>query len=112
MMKFEHFERGYLLPDGCKDLIDAINLRAQQKAKTFLGPVEAPSMLAPTLHGELLVPELTTVAQLAALLKQKPFKIIADLMELGVFATLNQLLSFKAIYQIAHKYGYAARRSG
>jgi len=25
-MNFEHFERGYLLPKGCKDLIDVITL--------------------------------------------------------------------------------------
>jgi transcription elongation factor Elf1 len=30
-MSFEHFERGYLLPVGCKDLMDVIELQAQPK---------------------------------------------------------------------------------
>jgi hypothetical protein len=30
-MSFENFERGYLLPKGCKDLIDAIRLPAYSK---------------------------------------------------------------------------------
>lgn len=35
-MSFEHFERGYLLPKGCKDLIDVI--RISPHAKIFLKP--------------------------------------------------------------------------
>ena len=35
------------------------------------------------------------VRDLAEQLKQKPFKIIADLMELGVFATVNQAIDEK-----------------
>src|SRR6516164_8645979 len=30
-MSFEHFERGYLLPKGCKDLIDVIGLAPHSK---------------------------------------------------------------------------------
>jgi hypothetical protein len=37
-MSFEHFERGYLLPAGCKDLIDVIELKSQPEAKVFLKP--------------------------------------------------------------------------
>ena len=43
-------------------------------------------------------------------LKQKPFKIIADLMELGTFANLNQPLSFQTVCQVVRKYGYTAKR--
>src|SRR5437016_1995932 len=109
-MSFENFERGYLLPKGCKDLIDVINLQAMPHAKIFLKPASPPPKQPPTMKGDLLVSEHTTVRQLATLLGQKPFEIIADAMELGVFANVNQPLAFEAISQIAWKYGYTARR--
>ena len=52
-----------------------------------------------------------TVRELAEALKQKPFKIIADLMELGTFANVDQEVSFKVIAKVAQKYGYIAKRS-
>lgn len=118
-MNFEHFERGYLLPTGCKDLIDAINLQAKSDAldflprlhaKTFFKPSGAPSQLPP-IKGELVVSKRASVEELAELLGQKPFKIIADAMNLGIFATVKQSLPFGTIQQIARKYGYIAKRS-
>ena len=109
-MDFEHFERGYLLPKGCKDLIDVIHLHGHPDATIFLKSAPNPSQPAPPFHGELVVPEHTTVAELAQLLKQKPFKIIADLMQLGVFATANQSLGFEAVARIARAYGYMAKK--
>ncbi len=95
-MSFENFERGYLLPNGCKDLIDAIKLQEKQQP--------------PAIKGDLLVSEHSTPRELADLLGQKPFKIIADALDLGIFATVNQSLGFEAISQIARKYGYIAKR--
>ena len=46
------------------------------------------------------------VRELAVQLKQKPFKIIADLMELGVFANVNQAIDEKIAQQICAKYGF------
>ena len=110
-MSFEHFERGYLLPKGCKDLIDAIHLQAMPPGKIFLKPASFPSKPPPPVKGDLLVPGPTTVGELASLLGQKPFKIIADAMELGIFANVNQPLAFEAIARIARKYGYVAKRT-
>ncbi len=45
-------------------------------------------------------------ANLATQLKQKPFKIIADLMGLGVFATVNQAIDEKIAQQLCAKYGF------
>ncbi len=45
------------------------------------------------------------VRELAEALKQKPFKIIADLMEAGVFATVNQAIEEKTAVQVCAKYG-------
>ena len=110
-MEFENFERGYLLPKGCKDLIDVINLQATPPAKIFLKQGSALPNQPPAMKGELLVSEHTTVKELAALLGQKPFTIIADAMQFGIFVTVGQPLGFKAIFQIAAKYGYTAKRA-
>ena len=111
MTEFEHFERGYLLPKGCKDLIDVINLRPPPAAKIWLEPGPALASQPPPGGAELCVPEPITVAELASLLKQKPYRIIADLMQLGVFATLSQCVGFEVVSKICGKYGYIAKRS-
>ncbi len=46
------------------------------------------------------------VRELAERLRQKPFKIIADLMSLGVFATVNQTVEEKTAVQLCAKYGF------
>lgn len=46
------------------------------------------------------------VRELAEQLKQKPFKIIADLMETGVFASVNQAIDEPIAQKICAKYGY------
>jgi hypothetical protein len=64
----------------------------------------------PPKTAELIVPEQMTVKELADALKQKPFKIIADLMGLNVFATVDQQISFEVISEVSRKYGYATKR--
>ena len=46
------------------------------------------------------------VRELAEQLKQKPFKIIADLMELGVFANVNQGIEEPVAQKVCAKYGF------
>jgi len=46
------------------------------------------------------------VRELAEQLKQKPFKIIADLMEVGVFANVNQPIEEGIAQRICAKYGF------
>jgi len=46
------------------------------------------------------------VRELAEQLKQKPFKVIADLMEAGVFANVNQAIDEKIAQLICAKYGF------
>jgi translation initiation factor IF-2 len=46
------------------------------------------------------------VRELAEQLKQKPFKIIADLMEAGVFANVNQAIDEAVAQRICAKYGF------
>ena len=92
-------ERGYL--------IDASKRKPYQQPKP---PAPAPAPLPATVD-ELVFPNLTTVRVLARLLKQNPFRIIADLMGFGVFATTDQILDFEAVSGVARKYGFIAKRA-
>lgn len=64
----------------------------------------------PPLVGRITVPERMTVLELADALKQKPFQIIASLMEVGTFVTLHQQITFDLIAQVARGYGYEAEK--
>ena len=109
-------KRGYLLPPGCKDLIDALNLKSPPKPE--LPPIlQKPKIKASSslpvlpIVGELLVPDMMTVAMLAKALKQKAYYIVADLMEMGLFASAHQQLPFDTIAKVAQKYGYIAKKA-
>jgi len=112
-------QRGFLLPEGCKDLIDVLKLKPRLELLKlplqvfdFQPKQQQYPALLPAIVGQIVVTEQTTVAKLAALLGRKPFQIIGDLMEIGVFASLHQLLGFEAISKIARKYGFIAIRTG
>jgi hypothetical protein len=93
-------ERGYL--------IDA------SKLKPCHGPkLQSPSHPAPLppIIGELVIPEWTTVSALARLLGQKPFQIIADLIQLKIMATVNNKIEFEVSSKVARKYGFIAKRA-
>jgi translation initiation factor IF-2 len=67
---------------------------------------QAPKFVAPTSGEVIIIKPPIVVRELAAQLKQKPFKIIADLMGLGVFATVNQAIDEKIAQQLCAKYGF------
>ena len=124
-MENEFMRRGYLLPPGCKDLGDALKLThnpspdAWVLGSSYLPPSKfdtAPEPSVgkeplPVIKGQIFILPGTTVQRLTALLGQKPFQIIADLMKIGVFATLNSLLDFKTISKVARMHGFIAIRS-
>ena len=149
-MEQEFINRSYLLPPGCKDLIDVLNLKAKQqslstwtmdvsklkpkpvklspskldlflealkKSKVSLlklepkQPASQTAAALPPIVGELVVPAGTTVLQLAALLGQKPFQIIEDVVELGFFVFPSDRLSFEIISKVARKHGFLAIRA-
>jgi Translation initiation factor IF-2, N-terminal region len=118
-MENDFMKRGYLLPEGCKDLIDVLKLKphlppggwfdlSELKPQLLKPPQSFP---LPPITGEIIIPEGTSVLQLAALLGRKPFRIVADLMDIGVFANVNQLLDFETISKVARKYGYTVRKA-
>jgi len=78
---------------------------AREPAKTGSQPAQ-PKFFAPAGGEVIIIKPPIAVRELATQLKQKPFKIIADLMELGVFANVNQAIDEKVAQQLCAKYGF------
>ena len=68
-------------------------------------PVEARPILPSDAKVITIKPPIA-VRDLAEQLKQKPFKLIADLMEVGVFANVNQSIDENVAAKICAKYGF------
>ena len=69
-------------------------------------PPPVPKFVGP-LTGEMIsIKPPIVVRDLAEQLKLKPFKLIADLMELNVFANVNQSIDELVAQKICAKYGY------
>jgi translation initiation factor IF-2 len=77
---------------------------AREPAKPAAAP--SPKFVAPATGEVIVIKPPIVVRELAVQLKQKPFKIIADLMELGVFANVNQAIDEKIAEQLCAKYGF------
>jgi hypothetical protein len=128
-MENEFMKRGYLLPEGCKDLMDALKLKGPQYLSARSLPLILPEKAIKVwgakafkwakafkaaipnvpIKGVLTIPREISVVQLAAMLGQKPFQIIADMMMLGVF--LDKELDFKTASRIAQKHGFIVKRA-
>jgi len=70
-------------------------------------PSKVEPQFVPPATGEIVtIKSPIVVRELAEHLKQKPFKIIADLMESGVFANVNQSIDENVAARICAKYGF------
>jgi hypothetical protein len=107
-MENEFMKRGYLLPKGCKDLSDVLKSKVEPGAYTPKRLAPAP---LPPITGVMSVPSCMTVRELAETLSQKPYQIIADLMEIGVFVQVSQKIEFDVISRVVRKYGYLAKKA-
>jgi hypothetical protein len=67
-MNDDFTKRGYLLPEGCKDLIDVPKYKPKAKPPAPASPLP--------ITGELAVSDRLTIQQLATILKQTPYKIL------------------------------------
>jgi hypothetical protein len=117
VMEHDYMSRGYLLPDGCKELYDALMLKHQPghypiaKLQTEIAQLPKEREPLPPVKGEIIIPAQTTTVQLAALLGQKPALIVADLMQMGVFSGASQPLNFETIRRVARKHGFIAKKA-
>ena len=108
-------KRGYLLPEGCKDLshVGKPKLKLDLLSQYLSKAVAAKSAMSlPPVTRQIVIPPHTTVKKLAALLGQKPFRIICDLVQLGTFATVNDSLEFHMISDVARMHGFLAIYTG
>ncbi|MEI9961529.1 MAG: translation initiation factor IF-2 N-terminal domain-containing protein [Limisphaerales bacterium] len=78
----------------------------QQREPAKPAAPQAPKIALPSDAQVIVIKPPIVVRELAAQLKQKPFKIIADLMGLNVFATVNQAIDEKIAQQLCAKYGF------
>jgi translation initiation factor IF-2 len=67
---------------------------------------QQPKFVAPAGGEVIVIKPPISVRELATQLNQKPFKIIGDLMGLGVFANVNQAIDEKIAQQLCAKYGF------
>ena len=100
-------KRGYLLPGGCKDLLDVLRLKAKCMPKHRR---PAPPVLSSSDVVELEVPDQLSVAQLAGLLGENSADILFELIKLGIYKTISQPLDFETISLVLQKYGFLAKR--
>jgi hypothetical protein len=144
MMYYDYNKRSYLLPPGCKDLIDWLRLEEQKKRASIQLPMlqglpglqggeifiagtqkilgawklkkkkseesQADSPGIPSIR-EVVIPDEILVRELAKIAGQKPFKIIADLMEIGIFQNVTQKIGFETASRVLKKYGVIAKKA-
>src|SRR6266446_5990721 len=99
--------RGAPAPSGPS--VPGARFPAAQKsggAKQPESPAAPAKILLPADAKVISIKPPIVVRELAEQLKQKPFKIIADLMEAGVFANVNQAIDETIAQRICAKYGY------
>jgi hypothetical protein len=117
-MENEFMKRGYLLPEGCKDLSDVAHLKTKQdKLSQFVALTTMTKMAMlpaplPPVTKQVFISPLTTVKKLADLLESQPFEILCDLRKLGVFAVMESTLDFQAISDVARMHGFLAIKAG
>ncbi len=59
---------------------------------------------------EVFLPEQVVVAELAEVLSLKPFRVIADLMDFGIYVAASHSLDFNAAANVCSHHGAVARR--
>ena len=110
-------DRGDLRRDRGRDR--GRDARGKAPATRSTGPASAPSRaepakpvvsapkFVPLTTGEVITMKAPIVVRdLAEQLKRKPFQLIADLMEAGVFANVNQAIEEPVAQKLCAKYGF------
>ena len=93
------------LPSEFEQLVD------EPKPKQKRSPAPKYRRPLPPIVGELVIPEQTTVGELAALLDQTKFQIHADLLGLGVSLNSKQTPEYEIITKVARLHGFIAKRT-
>jgi len=104
-MKRDFSKRGYLLPKGCKDLVDVLKQKGGQSEVPSIRTLDLPPII-----GELSLPPVMAVRELARCLNRRPSRIIADLrMLFGDTLSARHTIQFYQIQQVVRLYGFSAK---
>jgi len=93
-------KRDYLLPKGCKDLVDALNQQNQQ-----------PSPLPP-VKCTVQLPAFVSLRYMAELAEQHPFAILVMMHKLRIPGGLTRSVRFADAQRILQMYGIWATPEG
>ena len=103
----------FLLPDGCKDLIDALRLNQQSDEAASSPDAPSTSFVSPQpLHASIPLADPVVVRDLASALHLKPFEVIHALMQFDVFASMDTQLDFVTASALCSHFGVVATRVG
>lgn len=106
-MYFDYSKRDYLLPPGCKDLIDVLKLN--QSTQPLWQPVQRRRRkTVPPITKHVTLPDTVSVKQLIEVAGKKPFCIIADLMDLGLFVNIDGTVTFDIAARVLRWHGIMA----
>ena len=100
----------FLLPDGCKDLIDALRLQRQIDGAESSQDGPSSTQLPQLLPTSVALPDPVVVRDLASALHLKPYQVIGSLMQFNVFASFNTELDFDTASKLCSYYGVAATK--
>lgn len=110
-MDHDYAKRGFLLPEGCNDLVDVFKFQNPESCAVLLD-VRARSThceLMPQILGELAIREPITVQELAALVGQHPSRVIGDLLDISIYSSVATEVRFGAASKVARRYGFKAK---
>jgi hypothetical protein len=109
--------RGYLLPSGCKDLIDVLKSNAKKSASIQVGassPIKLTIPLKSKPKGKPLpsvfLSNTVVVKELASALGIKLYRLIDFLKEMKVFTSVNQRIPFYMAAKVAKHFGFLAQK--
>src|SRR5688572_24479382 len=94
--EYDYRKRGYLLPEGCKDLVDVFESGSR---KSNVRVERIPPNIEPFVSGKVAL-EPMTVRELASVLSQRVVHILKDLLELDVVALPDRNLDSETLFRL------------
>jgi len=104
----------YLLPPGCKDLIDVLR-SMKAKGNVIVAQKQPKLIFRKPLAKKIpvvLLPSQVAVKDLAGALGTKLYKIIGFLKQMNVYTSVDQKIPFYTAAKVAKRHGYAAKKKG
>jgi len=114
----------YLLPEGCKDLIDVLrrqhrrtrssrkNESERSEAKAKENPPSIPKSAAKEpITKSIAIPDPVIVHDLATILQLKAFQVLGVLLQMNILVNINQSVDFQTASSVCAHFGVTATRA-